>query len=87
MIAKLSSAPDLQAEVRRYIVESYLGNGRAETLRDDEDLLGVLDSLQVLRMIMHFESTYRIKVENSELTPENLGSIEKLAAFIARKRS
>lgn len=77
----------LEHEVRRFVVDSFLHNGQAGTLRNEDDLLGVLDSLQVLRMIMHFESAYRIKVDNRELTPDNLGSIAKLAAFIARKRS
>ena len=84
---KRSTTAELRAEVRRFIVESYLANGQAEALGDDDDLLGVLDSLQVLRMIMHFEQTYRIKVDNRELTPENLGSIEKLSTFIGRKRA
>jgi acyl carrier protein len=81
------TAADLQQEVRRFIVESYLSNRPADALRDDDDLLTVLDSLQVLRMIMHFESAYGIKVENRELTPENLGTIERLATFIGHKRS
>jgi acyl carrier protein len=87
MPQKTSTAPDLQQEIRRLIVDSYLSNGQADTLRDDADLLTVLDSLQVLRMIMHLESAYGIKVENRELSPENLGTIERLAAFIERKRA
>ena len=86
-MAEQAPTAGLRGEIRRFIVDSYLGNGQAESLGDDDDLLGVLDSLQVLRMIMHFEQTYRIKVDNRELTPENLGSIEKLSAFIGRKRS
>jgi acyl carrier protein len=82
-----ATTEDLQQEVRRFIVDSYLSNGQADTLRDDDDLLTVLDSLQVLRMIMHLESIYGIKVENRELTPENLSTIQRLAAFIGSKRS
>jgi acyl carrier protein len=46
----------------------------------------VLDSLQILRMIIDLETEHAIKVENSELTPENLGTVERLAAFIEKKR-
>jgi len=55
-------------------------------LRCDDDLLSILDSLQILRMLLDLEAQYAIKVENSELTPDNLGTISRLANFIARKR-
>ena len=71
--------------VRDYILRSFLSNGSAANLRNDEDLLLVLDSLQILRMLIDLEVEYSIKVDNSELTPENLGTVEKLAAFIERK--
>jgi len=79
--------------VRDYILRSFLSNGTAASLRSDpdgglrsdEDLLMVLDSLQILRMLIDLEVEYSIKVDNSELTPENLGTVEKLAAFIERK--
>jgi acyl carrier protein len=76
---------DLEAAVRDYIVKSYL-NGQAASFRNDDDLLMVLDSLQILRMLIDLEGQYSIKVENSELTPDNFGTVERLAAFIARKR-
>jgi len=72
--------------VRDYILRSFLNNGAEADLRNDEDLLTVLDSLQILRMLIDLEVEYSIKVDNSELTPENLGTVEKLAAFIARKQ-
>ncbi len=78
--------------VRNYILNSFLNHtGPAEphgagVLRDDEDLLMILDSLQILRMLMDLEVEFGIKVDNSELTPENLGTVYKLAAFIAAKR-
>jgi len=71
--------------VRDYILRSFLNNGAVGTLRSDEDLLMVLDSLQILRMLIDLEVEYSIKVDNSELTPENLGTVEKLAAFLERK--
>ena len=76
----------LVESVRSYILRSYLNNGQTTALRDDEDLLMVLDSLQILRMIIDLEAEHAIKVENSELTPENLGTVERLAAFIEKKR-
>ena len=75
----------IKESIRSY-VSSLLPEERARALRDDDDLLAVLDSLQVLRTVIHLEGLFGIKVEDGDLTPENLGSVEKLAALVARKR-
>ena len=72
--------------IREYISTSFSSNEDALKLGDDDDLLEVLDSLQVLRMVMDLEAKYAIKFDNSEMTPENLGSIKKLAEFVNTKR-
>jgi acyl carrier protein len=81
----------IEETIRHYIQDSYLSDGRdsdsaGDELSSDQDLLAILDSLQVLRMLLDLEAEYSIKVENSELTPENLGTIRRLAELIARKR-
>ncbi|MCI0359213.1 MAG: acyl carrier protein [Planctomycetaceae bacterium] len=78
----------IEATIRDYIQQSFLDGGGAAPgyLRGDEDLLTLLDSLQILRMLMDLEAQFDIKVDNSELTPENLGTIERLAAFIHKKQ-
>ncbi len=76
-----------QEKVRRYIVESFLGDTEAEAFRDEDDLLTILDSLQILRMVVEFERSFSIKIDNSQLTAENLGSVEKVAALIERHLS
>jgi acyl carrier protein len=77
---------EIQDQIRTFLLESFLTEAGAETLRDDDDLLQLLDSLQVLRMVIAFEGAFGIKVEDGDLTPENLGSVRKVAALIARKR-
>jgi acyl carrier protein len=76
---------NIEQSIRDYIQSSFLTGGDGEA-RADDDLLTVLDSLQILRMLMDLEAKYSIKVDNSELSPENLGTVERLAAFVARKR-
>jgi acyl carrier protein len=73
-------------KVRHYLLESFLADRTPAGLRDDDDLLQVLDSLQVLRMVIALEGMFAVKVEQGELNPDNLGSVQKIAAFIARKR-
>jgi acyl carrier protein len=85
----------IEETIRNYIQTSFLVDGQltlasngdsADGLGTSDDLLAILDSLQILRMLLDLEAEYAIKVENSELTPDNLGTISRLARFIADKR-
>ena len=79
----------IEQTIRQYLESSLLADGPAGSsgaLGSDDDLLTILDSLQVLRMLLDLEAQYAIKVDNSELTPENLGTIRRLVQFIAKKR-
>jgi acyl carrier protein len=73
--------------IRDYVTDSFFPAGQTATIADDDDLMEVLDSLQILRMIGDLEGRFSIQVENSDLTPENFGSVDKIAAFVARKQS
>lgn len=76
---------DLKEKVRAYITSSFIAD-RNTALGDDEDLLQVLDSLQILRMVVDLESTYGIKVDDGDLAIDNIGSVERIAAFVERKQ-
>jgi acyl carrier protein len=84
----------IEETIRNYIHTSFLADGQltgaggdsADGLGANDDLLAILDSLQILRMLLDLEAEYSIKVENSELTPDNLGTISRLASFIDKKR-
>lgn len=60
-----------------------------KSLSDTASLLdqGIVDSTGVLEVIGFIEETYGVMVDDSELLPENLDSIEGIAKFIARKRA
>jgi acyl carrier protein len=76
---------EIEGKVRTFILDSFLTEADAETFGNDDDLLKVLDSLQILRMVIAFEGAFGIKVEDSDMTLDNLGSVRKVAALIARK--
>jgi acyl carrier protein len=58
-------------------------------LEDSTSLLdkGIIDSTGVLEVIGFLEETFGITVEDSELLPENLDSIQGIAHFVTRKKS
>jgi acyl carrier protein len=75
----------IEQTIREYLTTSFLDEQQAAALLDNDDLLTVLDSLQVLRMLMDLEAEYAFQVDPSEFTPENLGSVRRLVDFIGRK--
>jgi acyl carrier protein len=76
-----------QQEIRQFIIEFFLF-GQDDGLTNDISLLekGIIDSTGVLELVAHLEKTYKIKIENHELVPENLDSINAIAGFLERKR-
>ena len=47
---------------------------------------GFIDSLGVEQMIAFVEETFGVTFEDGDFVPENLASIDALAAFIDKKR-
>jgi acyl carrier protein len=75
-------------EIRSYIVSNFLF-GDESSLKDETSFMesGILDSTGVLELVTFLESTYGVKVQDQEMVPENLDSVNRAAAFAARKVS
>jgi acyl carrier protein len=73
-------------DIRNYVVANFLF-GDGENLKDDASFIdnGVIDSTGILELVMHLESTYHIKVQPSELLPENLDGVNRVARFLEKK--
>jgi len=69
--------------VRRFLAEVFF----VDELDADASFLeqGIIDSTGMLELVMFIESTYGIKIADDELVPENLDSLNRVAAFIERK--
>jgi acyl carrier protein len=77
----------LKSEIRSFVVKNFLF-GKEEGLADDSSFLeeGIVDSTGVLELVSHLQETYGIKIDDSELIPDNLDSITTIAEFVTRKR-
>jgi acyl carrier protein len=78
---------DLRNELRRFITDSIMYGHSTDFLADDASFLdnGVIDSTGVLELIGYMETRFGITVEDHELVPENLDSINGLVRFIDKK--
>ena len=77
-----------EKKVRDYILENYLFSNDESLLRNDESFLdkGIIDSTGILEVISFLEEQFGIKVEDSEMMPENLDSVNNIVAFVNAKQ-
>ncbi len=78
---------DTVQEIRSFIFDNFLFDADDGVLLNDDSFLdkGIIDSTGVLELVEWLEETYAIGVNDEELLPANLDSVNQLAAFIARK--
>lgn len=78
----------IKTSVRQYIQDNFL-MGSAETYADDASFMDaqLLDSTGFLELVHFLEDSYGIKVEDEEMMPENLDSLDAVARFVMRKRA
>jgi acyl carrier protein len=74
--------------IRNFIIESFLPGERPENLPANLNLIqaGILDSLALVETASFLEELAGCELEGYELTPDNVGSIAAMAAFVQRCR-
>jgi acyl carrier protein len=82
-------AATVRAEMRKFIEESFLYLHPGVELTDGADFIesGIIDSLGFVELVEEVQSRYDVAVEDIEITEENFGSIDAIAAFVQRKRA
>ena len=78
---------DLRKEIRQFIIDVFAFGDESVLVSDDDSLLEhrVLDSTDVLELIVFLEDRFHIKVEDEEVVPENFDSVTRLYGFATRK--
>ncbi len=78
----------LHDTIRRFILENYLFTDDVTQLGLDDSLLGrgIVDSTGMLEIILFIEEQLGVKVADTEMVPENLDSVNRIAAFVTSKR-
>ncbi len=77
----------VEQQIRDYVLENYLFTDEQSALVNQDSFLekGILDSTGILEMIYFIEDELGVKVEDEEMVPENLDSVDNLVAFVRRK--
>ena len=74
--------------IRDYILENYLFTDDQSALVNSDSFLekGILDSTGILEVIYFIEEEFGVKVEDDEMVPENLDSVDNIVAYVGRKK-
>ena len=72
--------------IKIFIVENFLF-GSEDGLEDKTSFLeeGIIDSTGILELLTFLEEEFSIAIEDEELVPENLDSINNVTSFLERK--
>ncbi|RFA25163.1 acyl carrier protein [Alkalilimnicola ehrlichii] len=75
-------------KIRQHILANYLFTDDPAALADDDSFLeqGIIDSTGIMEVIFFLEEEFGIRVDDDELIPENLDSVNRIARFVQRKR-
>jgi len=78
---------DIKTNVRQFIAANLFLGARKGEIADDESFLelGILDSTGVIELISFLEETYSIRIEDDEITPENLDTLANIERHIQSK--
>lgn len=77
----------IKRDLRGYIEDNFIMGAGGPVLADADSFLEfhVLDSTGFLELITYLEETYTLRVGDDEMVPENLDSIDAVAAYVTRK--
>jgi len=78
--------PSIEQELRTFIIDNFLFGDKNGFANNDSFLeKGIIDSTGMLELVTFVQQRHGITIEDEELIPDNLDSVERLSTFIQRK--
>ena len=78
---------DIKAQVREFIQDNFVMGAKAVQFTDGDSFMDrhLIDSTGFLELVTYLEDTFNIRIDDQELVPENLDSLDAVAAYVGRK--
>lgn len=76
-----------RTELKEFIIDSFMFGQKDQTFSDSDSFMekGIVDSTGILELTSFVEEKYEIVIEDDEMTPDNLDSIDNLVQFVSKK--
>ena len=80
-------ASEMEEVLRNFVIENFLPSAGLDAFKNDDSFMekGIIDSTGILELLEFIEETFSIRVEDKEVIPDNLDSLNKLKSFIKMK--
>ena len=77
----------VRSAIREHILANFLFTEDQNALGDDDSFqeTRVIDSMGMIQLIQFMEAEYQIKVQDEEMVPEKLDSVNRLVRFVLGK--
>ena len=77
----------IRQQIREFMDNNFALGEQMSSLANDTSFMesGVIDSTGVLELVAFLEESYRIKVDDEDLVPDNLDSVSRVVGFVNRK--
>ena len=78
---------ETREKITLFIKDTFFAGKRSVKLDDKESFLagGIVDSAGVLELVAFIEKEFHVTMADTELTPDNLDSIENIVNYIEAK--
>ena len=85
----MTDADNVRKEMLAFVEENFLYLKPDVELSAEDNLLalGVVDSLGFVELVEEVQARYGVQVPDVEVTEENFGSIDAIAAYVGRKQA
>lgn len=77
----------LNDELRKFVTDNFMYGKPYEGFADDDSFIerGIIDSTAVMELVAFLEARYGIKLQDQDLIPDNLDSINSLTRFVENR--
>jgi acyl carrier protein len=74
----------VEEKIRDYIAQNILFTNKGYPYDDNVSFLdnGIVDSVNVMELVMFVEETFHIKVKDDDIVPDNFDSVECLSNYV-----
>ena len=79
----------MEQKIREFLAANFFLGDDPSQLDGSTSLIeaGIIDSTGVLELVGFLEEEFEIRIDDEELVPENLDSIDNIVRFVERKRT
>jgi acyl carrier protein len=80
---------NVEEMIRKYIADNILFSKDGYPYADDASFLenGIIDSMNVLELVVFVEDHFNITVNDEDVVPENFDSLQSMSTYVRQKQA